>query len=185
MGIYRALHRAPGSKKRPSSEAGVPAVRHKPMTLLTWVLISRAQEMWATELRPLMEHAIEPLMATRRATSASKVTPVAGPPSRQKGDGPWCRCSTAGWRCSLKPVTCPERNDPVCKTRKLRTASASLEESVHLHSALPRGVAIGRTRREQAFESALGLSNVRALAFDERTGSSADELRSHHHRRRR
>ena len=91
VAIQRALLRAPGSRKRPAVEAGVSALRHKSMPLLTWVLISLAQEMWATELRPLMEHAIEPLMATKRATSASNVTPVAGPPSRQKGDGPWCR----------------------------------------------------------------------------------------------
>ena len=43
----------------------------------------------------------------------------------------------------------------------------------------------GEARRERAFESALGLSNVRAKAFDERTGSPAHEFGSHRHRRRR
>ena len=43
----------------------------------------------------------------------------------------------------------------------------------------------GEARRERAFEFALGLSNVRAWAFDERTGSTAHELGSHRHRRRR
>lgn len=68
-------------QKRPDT------VISQPMALLTWVLISRAQEMWATELRPLIKHAIEPLMAIKRDTSANNVTPVANLSSRQKGDG--------------------------------------------------------------------------------------------------
>ena len=140
--------------------------------------------MWATELKPLMEHAIEPLMATKRATPVSKITPVANLSSRQKGDGRGVGVPRQDGGVPFGPVTFPKKNDPVCDTSMLRTASANWKDSVHLHSALLK-VTNGRPGANSAFKFAFGLSNVRASAFDERTRFPAHELRSHHHRRRR
>ena len=155
------------------------------MALLTWVLISRAQEMWATELRPLMEHAIEPLMAVKRDAYANNVTPVANLPSRQKGDGRGVGVPRKGGGVPLLTELPRVFVMPRCAAHEYRGLHLRTRRTLHIFTQPCYKSQQGDARRERAFESALGLTNATLWALDERTGSPAHQLRSHHHRRRR